>query len=233
MLSVAFVSEAQAAGRVDTVPLHKLGIKSTLPKAYKGQSDQTSFENWLSLLLGFLRIHQLDILNEVQDRACLEILGQALKDSAHTYFWERHQKFLEQGESWHFREAILDLRDCYLYKNTPFMAAHKFETLMQGNRDAQALYDDLTTQAARMIEHPSDYHFRLRFMLALRPEVLEYIIKTHSVSAENSTLAQIRSACEDFERSNEYGRQLAAAQTRLGGSRSPGTQSTSRTLHSV
>jgi hypothetical protein len=233
MLSVAFVSEAQAAGRVDTVPLHKLGIKAALPKAYEGQSDQTSFENWLSLLLGFFRIHQLDVLNEIQDRARLEILGQVLKDSAHTYFRERHQKFLEQGESWDFREAILDLRDRYLYKNTPFMAARKFETLMQGNRDAQALYDDLSTQAARMVEHPSDYHFRLRFMLALRPEVLEYIIKTHSVSAENSTLAQIRSACEDFERSHEYGRQLAATQTRLGGSRNPGTQPTSRVLHNA
>jgi hypothetical protein len=78
-----------------------------------------------------------------------------------------------------------------------------------------------------MIEYPSDYHFRLRFMLALRPEVLEYIIKTHSVSAELSTLTQIRSACEDYERSNEYGKQLAATQARLGGSKAPGTHQSS------
>jgi hypothetical protein len=228
MLSVAFISEAQVADRVDTVPIHKLGIKSPLPKAYEGQPDQTSFENWLSLLLGFFRIHQLDVLNEVQDRARIEILGQSLKDNAHTYFRERHQKLLEQGEIWDFREAILDLRDRYLYKNTPFVAARKFETLMQGTRDAQALCDELTTQASRMVEYPSDYHFRLRFMLALRPEVLEYIIKTHSVSAELSTLAQIRSACEDYERSNEYGKQLAATQALLGGSRAPVTYESSR-----
>jgi len=128
---VAFISEAQAAGRTDTVPLHKLGIKSPMPKAYEGQSDQTSFENWLSLLLGFFRIHQLDVLNEVQDRACLEILGQSLKDSRHTYFREKHQKLLEQGEVWDFREAILDLRDRYLYKSTPFVAPRKSETIMQ------------------------------------------------------------------------------------------------------
>jgi hypothetical protein len=228
MLSVAFISEAQVASRVDTVPIHKLGIKSPLPKAYEGQPDQTSFENWLSLLLGFFRIHQLDVLNEVQDHARLEILGQSLKDNAHTYFRERHQKLLEQGESWDFREAILDLRDRYLYKNTPFVAARKFETLMQGTRDAQALYDELTTQASRMVEYPSDYHFRLRFMLALRPEVLEYIIKSHSVSAELSTLAQIRFACEDYERSNEYGKQFAATQALLGGSRAPVTHESSR-----
>jgi len=78
-----------------------------------------------------------------------------------------------------------------------------------------------------MVEYLSDYHFRLRFM-ALRPEVWEYIIKTHSKSAENSTLAQIRSACEDSERSNEYGKQVAATQTRLGGSRTPGNQQSSR-----
>ena len=56
-------------------------------------------------------------------------------------------------------------------------------------------------------------------MLALRPEVLDYIVKTHGVSAEQSTLAQIRSACEDFEQSNEYRKQLAATQARLGGSK--------------
>ena len=219
MLSVAFIDEAQAAGRANSVPIHKLGIKFTLPEAYEGRPDQTTFENWLSLLLGFFRIHQLDILNEVQDRARLEILGQALKARAQMYFRERHQMFLEQGELWDFREAILDLRDRYLYKSTPLIAARKFETLMQGKRDVRALYDDLTTQAARMIEYPSDYHFRLRFMRALRPEVLEHIIKTHSVSAEQSTLAQIRSACEDYERSYEYGKQLAATQYRLGGNR--------------
>ena len=199
MLTVAFIDEDRAAGRANTMPIHKLGIKASLPKSYEGQPDQTAFENWLALLLGFFRIHQLDVLNEAQDRARLEILGQSLGEGALTYFRERHQKFMEVGENWDFREAILDLRDRYLYKITPFMAAHKFKTIMQGNHDAQALYDDLSTQAARMVEYPSDYHFRLRFMLALRPEVLDYIIKSHSMSTENSTLTQIRSACVDFK----------------------------------
>ena len=84
-----------------------------------------------------------------------------------------------------------------------------------------------------MIEYPSDYHFRLRFMLALRPEVLEYIIKTHSVSAEQSTLAQIRSACEYYEHSNEYGKQFAAIQTRLGGSNAPSAQDSPRAQHNI
>ena len=56
-------------------------------------------------------------------------------------------------------------------------------------------------------------------MLTLRPEALDCIIKTHRVSAEDSTLARIRSACEDFERSNEYVKQLAATQPRLGGAK--------------
>ncbi len=129
------------------------------------------------------------MLNKAQDRAHLEILGQSLKEGAHTYFQERYQKFLELGEAWDFCEAILDLRDRYLYKSTLFIAVHKFETLMQGNRDTQALYDDLTMQVAHMVKHPSDYHFQLRFMLAMHPEMLDYIIKSHSVSAEQSSLA--------------------------------------------
>ena len=42
----------------------------------------------LTLLLGFFRIYQLDVLDQAQDRARLEILGQALGGSAHTYFRE-------------------------------------------------------------------------------------------------------------------------------------------------
>ena len=79
-----------------------------------------------------------------------------------------------------------------------------------------------------MIEYLSDYHFRLRFMLALRPEVLEYIIKTHSMSVEHTTLTQIRSACEDFKHSNEYGKQLAATKARLGGAKPSNSQNASQ-----
>ena len=64
-------------------------------------------------------------------------------------------------------------------------------------------------------------------MLALRPEVLEYIIKTHSMSGEHTTLAQIQSACEDFKRSNEYGKRLAATQAWLGGAKPSNSQNTS------
>jgi hypothetical protein len=64
--------------------------------------------------LGFFRIHQLDVLNEGQDHTHLEILGQALKDKAHTYFREHMGQFLEQGLNWDFREAILDLKERYL-----------------------------------------------------------------------------------------------------------------------
>ena len=65
-------------------------------------------------------------------------------------------------------------------------------------------------------------------MLALCPEVLEYIIKTHSMSVENSMLMQIQSACKDYECSSDYGKQVAATQTLLGGSRTPGNQQSSR-----
>ena len=57
MLSVALISEAQATIRVDTIPLHRIGIKLLLPVPYRGQPDQTLFEDWLSLLLRFFRTH--------------------------------------------------------------------------------------------------------------------------------------------------------------------------------
>ena len=122
MLSAAFISEAQAVVRVDTLPLYKLEITSLLPGPYGGQPDPTPFENWLSRLLRFFRTHRLDVLNEAQDCARLKILGQALEGRPHVYFWERYHQFQEQHEVWDFREAILDLRDRFLPRNPPLIA---------------------------------------------------------------------------------------------------------------
>ena len=65
-----------------------------------------------------------------------------------------------------------------------------------------------------MIEYPSDYQFRLQFMLALGPEITEYIIKSHHISAERSSVMEIRAAGDDYEQALEYGRQLLALQSR-------------------
>ena len=146
MLSVALISEAQAAIRVDTIPLHRIGIKSLLPVPYRGQPDQTLFEDWLSLLFGFFRTHRLDVLNEAQDRACLEILGQALEGHPHIYFWERYQQFQEQHEVWDFWEAILDLRDRFISKNTPIPAT---QTRLGGPRTSSAQQPVCTIPSVR------------------------------------------------------------------------------------
>ena len=140
---------------------------------------------------------------------------------------------MEQREVREFWEAMLDFSDRYLYRNAPLIAACKFATTIQGNRNAQALYDDLTAKAACMIECPSDYHFQIRFILALRPEVLEYITKFCGVSAEKSTLTQIRAACEAYECSIRYSRQLLAIQTRFGGARTSSAQQPAPTIPNV
>jgi hypothetical protein len=75
-----------------------------------------------------------------------------------------------------------------------------------------------------MIKYPSDYNFRIQFILALHPEVLDYIVKTHSVNMETSTLLQIWSACENYECSLKYGKQYIAAQACTGGSKSMNEQ---------
>jgi hypothetical protein len=58
---VVSIEEPTAAGRMGhTARVHKLGIKTGLPKCYKGEPNPTLFKNWLSLLLGFSRNHQLE-----------------------------------------------------------------------------------------------------------------------------------------------------------------------------
>ena len=61
-------------------------------------------------------------------------------------------------------------------------------------------------------------------MLALHPEVLEYITRFCGMSAEKSTLTQIQAACEAYECSSRYSRQLSAIQVRLEGARKASAQ---------
>jgi hypothetical protein len=70
------------------------------------------------LRAGFFRIHQLDVLNKGQDCTHLEILGQALAGTAHSYFWEQFGGFLGHGKTWDFRGVILNLQ------NTTYTIVH-------------------------------------------------------------------------------------------------------------
>src|ERR1700689_360576 len=61
-LKQAFVTKQTAALRPERMPLGKMGIKIEAPAPYSGSSDLSVFEEWLTQLLAWLQIQQLDVL---------------------------------------------------------------------------------------------------------------------------------------------------------------------------
>jgi hypothetical protein len=45
-------------------------------------------------------------------------------------------------------------------------------------------------------------------MLALRPEITEYIIETQCISAEKSSISEIQATCDDYKQGIEDSKQL-------------------------
>ena len=82
-------------------------------------------------------------------------------------------------------------------------ASNKFETLEQGKRTVQELYQDLTKYTARMIQYPDEYSCRRRLIAALRPSLQKEVL-CRGVTAEFSSIEDIFEKPKDIEDSSRY-----------------------------
>ena len=185
------------------IKVSRLGIKVPLPEPYDSVSDLEKFEVWLAKLIGWFQLYDLDIDKAVMDKTRLKILGQNLKDKAATYYRNRESEIRFQGERWTFSEAVLDLRDRFLHKATKLCVASKFENISQGSHDVQSLVDELRDLANRMVERPSDYQLKRRFLQALQPNITKWVVRTGN-SPENVDMATLVNIAKSYEESEIY-----------------------------
>ena len=81
-------------------------------------------------------------------------------------------------------------------------ASNNFDTLEQGKRTVQELYQDLTKYAARMVQYPDEYSCRRRLIAALRPSLQKEVLR-RGITAEFSSIEDILKA-KDIEDSSLY-----------------------------
>jgi hypothetical protein len=144
----------------DGPKLAKLGIKLKLPEPYDGSANIDQFENWLALLVSWLKMYDLDGIDLHIDLMRVQLLCQTLKGRALSFYQTSLEEAREIGNTTSFRGTIIALRERFLHRATAVDAAQKFENVTQGSRDTQALIEELRKYAARMVEQPSDYQMK-------------------------------------------------------------------------
>ncbi|HEY6411557.1 MAG TPA: zinc finger CCHC domain-containing protein, partial [Ktedonobacteraceae bacterium] len=185
--------------------LAKLGIKLSLPDAYKGASNTEQFEEWLGRLLRWFRTYGLDEDTPDMDEVRCQVLGQAVKGKVSSFL----QRYQDEQEArrlpMDFKSVILAIQDRFLYRSTALDAAQKYETLSQGTRDVQTLADDLRRFAERMAEPPSSYSIRRRFVQALKPGIAQWMLRL-GASPETHSLNKLVAFARNIEESDQYAR---------------------------
>jgi hypothetical protein len=185
--------------------LAKMGIKLPLPEPYDGSANIDVFENWLVQVINWMQMYELDADTAHVDLLRVQILSQTLKGRASVFYQNRLEEACEASKNITFREMVLELQERFLHKATALEAAQKFENVTQGSRDTQALMEELRKYAARMVEPPSDYQMKRRFMYAMRKDISSWVISMGH-NPERSTLRELIETARYHEESQLYQR---------------------------
>jgi Zinc knuckle len=207
-LKQVFVTKQTAALQPERMPLGKMGIKIEAPAPYSGSSDLSVFEEWLTQLLAWLQIQQLDVLESSQNSLRLNILSLTLKERALSFFKGRQDEHIISAKAYDFRHAILDLRDRFLHRHTALVAQSKYRAMTQGSKSVQTLFEDLMEEADRLVCFPSSYELKLRFIEALRKEIRVEIHK-RGYYAEDVTIETLLDVACQIEESEAYERRFS------------------------
>ena len=203
MLRKAFITEEEAARRGDTVNLSKLGVKLHAPNTYDGKGDPVAFENWLTKVLGWLTMMNLNVKSPEMNQVRIHMLSQLLDGKALIYYQNRMER-LALGEVWAFESAITELKERFLRGSNIMDASRRYDEMTQGTRDVQTLVEELWTEGQRLPDGgPPPFMFKVRLLEALRPEYVQHIIR-EGLRPETSSLSEIVNAAVDFEDSIAY-----------------------------
>ena len=82
-------------------------------------------------------------------------------------------------------------------------ASNKFDTIEQGKRTVQELYQDLTKYAVHMVQYPDKYSCRRWLIAALRPSLQKEVL-CRGITAEFSSIEYILEKAKDIEDSSWY-----------------------------
>jgi hypothetical protein len=106
-------------------------------------------------------------------------------------------------------DAIIALKDRFVHRASSQDATLKFDQLRQDKTGVVGLYSKLMTVTSQMIEVPSAYDMRQRFLIGLILSIRTKILRC-GFSAENSTLADMLQCAKQIEEEAYYNNRDAA-----------------------
>jgi len=182
------------------VHLSKLGIKVNTPK-YSGDSSLAVFESFMTDLLRLLKTYQL--FKPDYDKTHIRILGTGLEGAAKEWFNHTVDTNDIHSPQWTFEEVVLALKDRFVHRASSQDAAVQFDQFTQSKRGVMEYYNMLRSYAQRMVEKPSSYDFRRRFLNGLsygiRHRVLDY-----GLAPETAEVDSILQLALQVETSSQY-----------------------------
>ena len=116
------------------------------------------------------------LLGEDNANFQVEYLGTRLKDDALEWYTRNVERHDRPNKDWSLEAVIEGLQKCFLNTLTHRQVSNKFETIEQGKRTVQELYQNLTKYTARMIQYPDEYSCRRRLIAALRPSLQKEVL---------------------------------------------------------
>ena len=133
----------------------------------------------------------------------LQYLGSRLLGNAQEWYTRKVKHPGRAKRDWTLESAIIALQTHFLHTLTHRQALLEFNTVRQGNGTVQDLLIKLDKLAARMVEPPSGYMLRARFIEALR-EPLKREVLRQGCSAEFSKMSELILAAEQEEDMSQY-----------------------------
>ena len=143
------------------------------------------------------------LLGEDNTNFQVEYFGTRLKGDALEWYTRNVERHDRPIKDWSLEAVIEGLQKHFLNTLTHRQASNKFETIKQGKRTVQELYQNLTKYAARMIQYPDEYSCRRQLIVALRPSLQKEVL-CREVTAEFSSIEDILEKAKDIEDSSQY-----------------------------
>ncbi|KAG8716564.1 hypothetical protein FRC08_009254 [Ceratobasidium sp. 394] len=155
------------------------------PPTYDGSGELKTFEQWVTDLLRWLRLHGL--LGPDADMHRVSIIGVACKDAAKDWYQHAVDRGEHGPESWTTLEVIQGLQRRFITPRSTAEIGQEFRLLQQGTMATVELYQQLLNLSVQLPTEPDPYSFRRRFMEALHPRIAQRVMGL-AYSAERSEI---------------------------------------------
>ncbi|KIL56052.1 hypothetical protein M378DRAFT_182068 [Amanita muscaria Koide BX008] len=144
---------------VNTIALLKLGVKLPLPE-YKGSDTLEAFIRFTKEVTKYLNLNNL--LVPEYESYHTDLLGQMLHDKAKN--WYIHTVGANSDQLISLTEALIALKRYFVKDASSRDSASKFDRISQGGRTVPELFRELERLSHQMIQPPSEYDFKCRFV---------------------------------------------------------------------